>query len=69
MAGSWFKEKKEEALAHRKKSPWIFIFLILITLVLGAVGFWIIHGKTMAHPKIAAQRKVSHDKVLEGIQH
>ncbi len=69
MTGSWFKEKREKGLEGRKKSQWIFISLILIGLILGAVAFWIIQEKITAHPKIAVQQKVRHEKVLEGIRH
>jgi uncharacterized protein len=43
---------------EKKKSPWFFISLIVIAIVLGGVVFWIIHGKTTANPKIASQQKV-----------
>jgi uncharacterized membrane protein len=43
---------------EKKKSPWFFISLIVIAIVLGGVAFWIIHGKTTANPKIASQQKV-----------
>ncbi len=69
MTGSSFKEKREKVSGGHKKSPWVFISFILIALVLGGVAFWIIHGRTTAHPKIATQQKVKHEKVLEGIRH
>ena len=58
MAGSSFKDKREKVLGEKKKSPWFFISLIVIAVVLGGVAFWIIHGKTTANPKIASQQKV-----------
>ena len=58
MTGSSFKDKKEKVLGEKKKSPWFFISLIVIAVVLGGVAFWIIHGKTTANPKIASQQKV-----------
>lgn len=58
MAGSSFKDKREKVLGEKKKSPWFFISLIVIAVVLGGVVFWIIHGKTTANPKIASQQKV-----------
>ena len=58
MAGSSFKDKKEKVLGEKKKSPWFFISLIVIAVVLGGVAFWIIHGKITANPKIASQQKV-----------
>jgi uncharacterized membrane protein len=58
MAGFSFKDKREKVLGEKKKSPWFFISLIVIAIVLGGVVFWIIHGKTTANPKIASQQKV-----------
>jgi uncharacterized membrane protein len=58
MAGSSFKDKREKVLGEKKKSPWFFISLIVIAVVLGGVAFWIIHGKITANPKIASQQKV-----------
>ena len=58
MAGSSFKDKREKVLGEKKKSPWLFVSLIVIAVVLGGVAFWIIHGKTTANPKIASQQKV-----------
>ena len=58
MAGFSFKDKREKVLGEKKKSPWFFISLIVIAVVLGGVAFWIIHGKTTANPKIASQQKV-----------
>ncbi len=69
MTGSSFKEKREKALGGHKKSSWVFISFIVVALVLGGAAFWIIHGRTTAHPKIATQQKVKHEKVLEGIRH
>jgi len=58
MTGSSFKDKREKVLGEKKKSPWFFISLILIVVVLGGVTYWIIQGKTTANPKIASQQKV-----------
>jgi uncharacterized membrane protein len=58
MTSSSFKDKREKVLGGKKKSPWFFISLILIGVVLGGVTFWIIQGKTTANPKIASQQKV-----------
>jgi len=58
MTGSSFKDKREKVLGEKKKSPWLFVSLIVIAVVLGGVAFWIIHGKTTANPKIASQQKV-----------
>lgn len=58
MAGSSFMDKREKVLGEKKKSPWLFVSLIVIAVVLGGVAFWIIHGKTTANPKIASQQKV-----------
>ena len=58
IAGSSFKDKREKVLGEKKKSPWFFISLILVVVVLGGVTLWIIQGKTTANPKIASQQKV-----------
>jgi uncharacterized membrane protein len=58
LSNSSFKDKKEKVLAEKKKSPWFFISLIFIAIVLGGVVFWIIQGKTTTNPKIASQQKV-----------
>ena len=69
LAGSSFKEKRERVLGEQRKYPWVFISLVVITLVLGGLAFWIIHGRTTAHSKIATQQKVKHEEILEGIRH
>lgn len=43
LTASSLKEKREKVSGGQKKSPWVFISLILIALVLGGVVFWIIH--------------------------
>ena len=58
LAGPAFKEKKEKVLGERKKSPWGFISLGVIVVVLGGVAFWIIEAKTAMNPQIASQQKV-----------
>ena len=58
MTGSSFKDKREKVLGEKKKSPWLFVSLIVIAVVLGGVAFWIIQGKTTTNPKIASQQKV-----------
>ncbi len=58
MAGSSFKDKREKVLGEKKKSPWIFISLVVIALALGGVAFWVIQEKTTANPKIVPQQKV-----------
>ena len=58
MTGSSFKDKREKVLGEKKKSPWMFISLVVIALVLGGVAFWVIQGKITANPKIASQQKV-----------
>ena len=51
-------DKREKVLGEKKKSPWLFVSLIVIAVVLGGVAFWIIQGKTTPNPKIASQQKV-----------
>jgi uncharacterized membrane protein len=58
MTGSSFKDKRERVLGEKKKSPWMFISLVVIALALGGVAFWLLQGKTTANPKIASQQKV-----------
>ncbi len=64
MTGSSFRDKREKVLGEKKKSPWLFVSLIVIAVVLGGVAFWIIHGKTTANPKMASQQKV-----MEGVDY
>jgi hypothetical protein len=58
LAGPAFNEKREKVLGERKRSPWVFISLIVIAFALGGVAFWIIEARTTANPKIASQQKV-----------
>jgi len=58
MVGSSFKDKREKVLDEKKKSPRIFISLIIIALVLGGVTFWMMQRKTTANPKMVSQQKV-----------
>jgi uncharacterized membrane protein len=58
MAGSSFKDKREKVLDEKKKSPRIFISLIIIALILGGVAFWVMQRKTTANPKMASQQQV-----------
>ena len=58
MVGSSFKDKREKVLDEKKKSPRIFISLIIIALVLGGVTFWVMQRKTTANPKMVSQQKV-----------
>ena len=58
MVGSSFKDKREKVLDEKKKSPRIFIALIIIALVLGGVTFWMMQRKTTANPKMVSQQKV-----------
>jgi len=58
LASPAFKEKKEKVLGEKKKSPWGFISLGVIAVVLGGVAFWIIEARTTTNPQIASQQKV-----------
>ena len=58
LSGSSFKDKREKVLGEKKKSPWMFISLIIIAFVLGGIAYWIIQGQKTASPKIASQQKV-----------
>jgi len=58
MVGSSFKDKREKVLDEKKKSPRIFISLIISALVLGGVTFWVMQRKTTANPKMVSQQKV-----------
>jgi len=58
LASPAFKEKKEKVLGEKKKSPWGFISLGVIAVVLGGVAFWIIEARTTTNPQIAFQQKV-----------
>jgi len=58
LAGSSFQEKREKVLGEKKKTPWVFISLIVIAFALGGVAFWIVQGKTKANTKIVSQQKV-----------
>ncbi len=69
FTGTSFSEKREEVSGRQKKSPWGFIFFFLIALVLGAIAFWIIQGRIIAHPKITAQTKARHEKIFGGMRH
>ncbi len=68
LTGASFEEKKEKAVGRQKRFPWVFLSLLLVGLVLGGVAFWVIRGKVTAHPKIAVQTKVRHEKIPEGIR-
>ncbi len=45
MVGSSFKDKREKVLDEKKKSPRIFISLIISALVLGGVTFWVMQKR------------------------
>ena len=60
LSGSSFQDKKEKVLGEKKKKPyWIPIALVIIAIVLGGVGYWIIQKKTVADPRVSSQPKVS----------
>jgi len=60
LSGSSFQDKKEKVLGEKKrKSYWIPISLLMIAVVLGGIGYWIIQGDTGANPKVSSQPKVS----------
>ncbi len=69
ITGTSFSARRKEVSGGQKKSPWVFIFLFLLALGLGAIAFWIIQGRTTAHPKIAVQTKEGHVKIFGGIRH
>ena len=43
----------------RKKSYWIPISLVIIAIILGGIGYWVIQGDTGTNPKVSSQPKVS----------
>ena len=57
FSNSSLKDKREKVLG-KKKTPWVWITLIIVAFVAGGVAFWIIQGKTTANPKIASQQKI-----------
>ncbi len=58
LAGSSYQEKREKVLGKKKRTPSLFIFLVVAVVMLGGVAFWIIEAKTTVNPKIASQQKV-----------
>ena len=46
-------------LGSKRKPYWVPIFLALIAIALGGIGYWIISGDTGANPKVSSQPKVS----------
>jgi uncharacterized membrane protein len=59
LSESLFQEKKEKVLGERKKSFWIPISLVIIALVLGGMGYWIVQKDSGANAKVSSQPKVS----------
>jgi len=59
LSHSSFQNKKEKVLGSKRKPYWVPIFLALIAIALGGIGYWIISGDTGANPKVSSQPKVS----------
>jgi len=60
LSGSSLQDKKEKVLGEkRKKSYWIPISLVIIAIILGGIGYWVIQGDTGTNPKVSSQPKVS----------
>jgi uncharacterized membrane protein len=57
LSNSQFKDKKEKVLGEQKKrSPWMFVSLIIIAIALGGFAYWLILGETASNPKIPSQK-------------
>jgi hypothetical protein len=57
LSDSQFKDKKEKVLGEqKKKSPWMFVSLIIIAIALGGLAYWLIRGETSTNPKIPSQK-------------
>lgn len=58
ISDSSFQDKREKVLGEKKKSPWMFISLIVIAFGLGGIAYWILQGHMTSNPKITSQQKV-----------
>lgn len=60
LSDSSFEDKKEKVLGEKRRSPdWIPISLVIVAIVLGGVGYWVIREKAVADPRVSSQPKVS----------
>jgi hypothetical protein len=59
LSDSSFQQKKEKVLGGKKGRPsWSIVLLIVITIALGGVAYWLIQGNSGASPKVSSQPKV-----------
>lgn len=57
LASSSFQEKREKVLGEQqKKFPWMVLSLVLVALVLGGIGYWLIWGGTSTQSNIPSQK-------------
>lgn len=60
LSDSSFEDKKEKVLGEKRRNPyWIPISLVIVAIVLGGIGYWVIRGKAAADPRVSSQPKVS----------
>lgn len=60
LSDSSFEDKKEKVLGEQRRNPyWIPISLVIVAIVLGGIGYWVIRGKAAADPRVSSQPKVS----------
>ena len=59
LSGSSFQEKKEKVVGEKKKRPyWVSLSFVIVALLLGGVGYWVMKGETAADSRVSSQPKV-----------
>ncbi len=59
LSGSSFQDKKEKVLGEKKTRPyWAPLSLVVVAVLIGGVGYWVMRGETAADPRVSSQPKV-----------